>query len=295
MKIDKPDIKSTDVVVSYTQFSMYKTCPRHWYLAYGLNLRKREPNIHLIFGTAIHNTIQEWIGASHTSPVVGYDYESMFKEHYFSEFKVAVDRLGDTFSSPVELMEFYLQGVEILTYLDEVNHPYFSPDKYEFIGYELPIYVPLIGSVKFLAYIDLVFRNIHTGKYEVVDIKTSTSAWGTHQMSDASKLAQVYLYKKFYSKVYNVQMDDIIVEYFIVKRTLKAWDSDRTQSFVPVQDIDLVDSTYEELVEFASSVYNDTDVVHADYLANAGSGFKNCRFCDFADDEVNCPKAKRKC
>ncbi|HCT53773.1 MAG TPA: hypothetical protein DF712_15080, partial [Balneola sp.] len=40
--------------ISWSQFSMYRTCPHRWELNYAKKLRKFIPSIHLIFGTAMH-------------------------------------------------------------------------------------------------------------------------------------------------------------------------------------------------------------------------------------------------
>ena len=53
--------KKFNKYVSYSQYSMYYKCPRSWKLAYIDNLRKKESNIHLVFGTSMHEVIQDWL------------------------------------------------------------------------------------------------------------------------------------------------------------------------------------------------------------------------------------------
>ena len=49
--------------VSYSQFSMWNQCPWRWKLSYIDKICGDEPSIHLIFGTAMHHTIQMYLTA----------------------------------------------------------------------------------------------------------------------------------------------------------------------------------------------------------------------------------------
>ena len=41
---------ATDKVVSFSQYSTYKSCPHKWYLEYVKGHRDTKPNMYLIFG-----------------------------------------------------------------------------------------------------------------------------------------------------------------------------------------------------------------------------------------------------
>ena len=47
--------------VSYSQLSMYQECNYHWYLAYVRGLKSNEKSIHLLFGSSMHSTLQEYL------------------------------------------------------------------------------------------------------------------------------------------------------------------------------------------------------------------------------------------
>jgi len=47
--------------VSYSQFSMWASCPHKWYLTYVENKQPYQASIHTVFGTAFHETIQDYI------------------------------------------------------------------------------------------------------------------------------------------------------------------------------------------------------------------------------------------
>ena len=59
--------------VSYSQFSMYMQCPRKWELEYIHNNRSFEQSIHTIFGTAMHETLQNFPTKQHE--LVGIEIE----------------------------------------------------------------------------------------------------------------------------------------------------------------------------------------------------------------------------
>ena len=47
--------------ISYSQISMYTDCPLRWKLNYVDKLSISESNIHLIFGTAMHEVLQTYL------------------------------------------------------------------------------------------------------------------------------------------------------------------------------------------------------------------------------------------
>ena len=60
--------KKFNKYVSFSQYSMYYKCPRSWKLAYVDNLRKKESNIHLVFGTSMHEVIQDYLEMMYNQP-----------------------------------------------------------------------------------------------------------------------------------------------------------------------------------------------------------------------------------
>ena len=50
-----------DKVVSFSQYSMYKSCPYKWYLQYVKGHKDEKPNMHFVFGTAMHEALQYYL------------------------------------------------------------------------------------------------------------------------------------------------------------------------------------------------------------------------------------------
>ena len=282
-------------MVSYTQFSMYTACPHSWKLAYGLGLRSKEPSIHLIFGTAMHNTIQTWLGIMYNDSEFAaddFDYKSFLLAEMEAEFSSSVESWGSTFSTPDELEEFYNDGVKILDDLIGRNAHVFDSRNMKLYGIEVPVLgtpSALRPTVNFLGFIDVALDGPES--MIIRDIKTSTSGWGSYQRNDTNKLSQLWLYKYYFAEHYKVDMRAISVDYLILNRTGKI----KVDIYIPPQNsrrIKQVVSKLGEFVEFAFSESGTPDV-EKDFPAITGYGNENCRFCEFRDKPDLCPVNKR--
>ena len=226
--------------VSYSQFSLYAKCPQRWKLDYLDNLRVYEQTVHTIFGTAFHNTLQNFLTVMYNESVKAaeaIDVNLYLQEQMYAEYKTAVERNGGVhFSTPKELAEFLQDGVEILKYIKKHRGVYFPSKKHKLIGIEVPLNLQLKGNIGFIGYIDVVIKDERTGRIKVWDVKTSTSGWNKYQKADITKTAQLILYKEFYAKQFGVDVDMVDVEYLIVRRRINE-DAEfvpkRVQTFIP--------------------------------------------------------------
>ena len=86
-------------------------------------------------------------------------------------------------------------------------------------------------------YIDLVIRDTIHNMYKIIDLKTSTNGWNKYQKSDPLKTSQLIIYKEYYAKQYNVSINNIDVEFMILKRRLfesSAFHRKRVQKIVDI-------------------------------------------------------------
>jgi len=94
--------------VSYSQYAVYKQCNYRWYLEYAKGLKVFKPSIHLIFGTAAHETLQNYLQVMFDKSATEAD-----KIHLPTYFKTRLMELYKQnagqghFSTPEELSEFY--------------------------------------------------------------------------------------------------------------------------------------------------------------------------------------------
>ena len=76
--------------ISYSQLSMYNDCPFRWKLNYVDDLRIFESNIHLIFGTAMHEVLQTYLEVMYNDSIKNADLlplEEMLKDKLIAHFK----------------------------------------------------------------------------------------------------------------------------------------------------------------------------------------------------------------
>ena len=86
--------------ISYSQFSMYSQCPKHWELAYAKNLRTFSQSIHTIFGTAMHETMQNYLTVMYEQSAKAadeIDVNAYLKDQMFNLYKEAVEKIGEHF------------------------------------------------------------------------------------------------------------------------------------------------------------------------------------------------------
>lgn len=301
---NKIELPSNSIVISYSQFSKWRSCPKSWKLAYIDKLKISKPSIHAIFGTAMHRCIQSWVEILLTDSVKKseeMDLNTMLSTYMKEEYKKSAESYKAHFSTKEELSEFYLDGVEILKWLQKKRNLYFSTKYTQFVGCEIPILLPpdpKKPNVFLMGFLDIVTRDIQDGIFTIQDIKTSTRGWSKWEKSDETKISQLRLYKKYFSEQYGIPLDKIKIEYLILKRKIdenSEFPQRRIQQFNPADgsvSMNKVSKIFQEFLDdcFLETGYNKD----ATYHPIAGEKFKNCRFCEF-NDERFCPMNERIC
>ena len=304
LKYNSREPKEGERKISYSQFSMYSTCPKQWELAYVKGLRTFSQSIHTLFGTAMHETIQLYLTTMYTDSVKAAEQlglEEILKEKLFTGYKEAYEKMGTHFSNKFELGEFYQDGVAILNYVKKHRKKYFSPKDEELLGIELPIYHPVSdkhGHVFMLGYLDIVIRDTRNDKVRIIDIKTSTNGWNKYQKADKLKASQLVLYKHYIAEQYGLDAEKIDIVYMIVKRKLidgAMFPQKRVQEFKPASGKPTRNKLLKEITGWVESSFTDTGEYNTarEYPAMAGKNYKNCKYCDFAEDDELCPMKNR--
>jgi hypothetical protein len=281
--------------ISYSQFSQFSTCKHQWYLKYVKKLGSSPPSIYTTFGTALHETIQEWLSRVYNRAVkekvevsLAQELLNKMKEVYKKERQV----IGEEFSTSEELQEFWQDGVEILNYLERKRSGYFPIKNTYLVGVEIPILQNLKTNIYFKGFIDLVFYNSVVDKYLLVDIKTSTRGWSKYQKQDETKLSQLILYKEFFSRQFNVDIDKIDIQYFIVKRKVPddpefANMGRRVQEFTPPSGKIKRGKVLSQIEFFVKEAFTEEgEYRNKDYEPSPSK--HTCMFCPFKEDKHLC-------
>ena len=275
--------------ISYSQLSSFATCPRQWYWTYVKNLAPFQPSIHATFGTAMHETIQSWLETLYHDKVktaMDMNLDQLLYDNMIKAYKSQKAQNGhEHFSNQDEMTQFWLDGKHILNFLKKKRGGYFSTKKVHLAGIETLLYHELRPGVKFKGFIDLVFYSEVLDKWTIVDIKTSTSGWRDNAKKDLKKIAQILLYKKFFSEQFNIPIEKIDVEYFIVKRRVPkdaefASMQSRVQSFKPANGKVKVNQAVELMNNFVSeAVSQDGEYIEKEYRTTPSKS--GCMFCAF--------------
>jgi len=280
--------------VSYSQYSIYKQCNHRWYLDYVKKLSPFKPSIHLIFGTAFHETLQNYLQVMFDKSVTEAD-----KIHLSTYFKIKLMELytanshAGHFSTPEELTEFYEDAVAILDFFKSRRSLFFSKKNCKLVGIEIPITGPIvegIENVKMKGFIDLVIYHKDLDKYVIYDIKTSTRGWSEYEKKDQTKINQILLYKKFFSTLRGIPEDKIDVQFFIVRRKVNEnleFVPKRIQEFIPANGTKRVKDAFEDIQNFVKDVFTlEGEYQEKKYPKN----IDKCKFCPYIDKIDLCNK-----
>ena len=285
--------KKFNKYVSFSQYSMYYKCPRSWKLAYIDNLRKKESNIHLVFGTSMHEVIQDYLEMLYNQPHL--DAESVdWKAKLLQTMTTIADDErnlidGKRCMTDDEFDEFIEDGNQMLDYFlqEDVRRKYFSKTRHSLSGIETSIDLEVRKNVGYIGFLDVVLFDKINQKYKIIDLKTSTRGWNKWQKSDESKTHQLLLYKVFYAKEFNVPLDKIEVEFIILKRKHDPddpWGGDRIQRFVPPHGSMSSKEAWTSFNTFLNESFTKSGEYDLEnpFPKTPGKNKKNCRWCEFA-------------
>lgn len=286
--------------ISFSQLSMYLSCPKKWSLQYRDGHKIPSFSINMTFGTSMHETLQNYLHVMYTESGVKADkinieeyFEDRFRENYTKGYK---DNKSIHFSNSEEMREFYNDGLAILDFIKKKRGEYFTIKGWHLVGIEIPIVIApnkTHNNVLFNGFIDLVMYHEGTNKFVIYDIKTSTRGWGDKEKKDQIKQFQILLYKSVFSEQFGVPEENIDVEFFIVKR--KIWEESefpqkRIQQFVPANGKTKVKKAKTALDTFINEVFNlDGSYKSTDFQATPAK--HNCTYCSYKTKKELCDKA----
>ena len=120
--------------ISYSQYAQWSKCPASWKFDKIDKLGKFDGSVSTIFGTAIHEAIQDYLTiyfGKGSIEAEQFDYLSKFKSTFISEFKKETAR--GSIITLEDCKEHIEDGKEILEYVlsRKVRDKHFSRNEYE--------------------------------------------------------------------------------------------------------------------------------------------------------------------
>jgi hypothetical protein len=245
----------------------------------------------------MHEVLQEYLTVMYTNTIKEADnlpLGDMLQDRMKANFiEVTKDSHGVEPCTKDDLVEFYYDGIKIIEFLKKHRASYFGKKNYELLGIEVELNFDLPGNLKFNGFIDVIIRDTRNNRIKIYDIKTSTNGWNKWVKKNKNKTDQLLLYKQFYSKQYDLPLDRIDVEFFIVKRKLYEnvdWPQKRVQQFTPANGTPSINKVVSHFKEFVSDCFTDDGEYQNDHIYRKEPSTKNCRWCEFKDKPELCDR-----
>jgi len=282
-------------LVSYSQYSMWATCPHRWAMKYIENKEPYQASIHTVFGTAFHETLQEYLKVMYNESGSASDkmnleelFQERFREVYSKEYKSA----GAHFSSPTEMRDFFDDARAMLTWIQKRRNKIFTIRNVRLLGIEIPLLLKLSNNLYYKAFVDFAVYDLDLKKVTIYDIKTSTRGWSDAEKRDDKKTAQILLYKEYFARQYGFDVEQIEVEFFIVKRKIyeqAEYPIPRIQSFRPASGKAKRRNAVDSFQDFIKDCFDESGKPQIkSYLKNVGES--SCKWCPYKDDASLCDK-----
>jgi hypothetical protein len=215
-------------------------------------------------------------------------FQERFREVYSKEYKSA----GNHFSNASEMRDFFDDAIAMLTWIQKRRNKIFTTRNMRLLGIELPLILKLSNNLYYKAFVDFALYDMDLNKVYIYDIKTSTRGWSDSEKRDDKKIAQVLLYKEYFARQYGFDVDQIEVEFFIVKRKIyeKAeYPIPRVQSFKPASGKTKRKQAVDSFQEFIKDCFDESGKPQIKpYIKNIGES--SCKYCPYKDSLEFCDK-----
>ena len=279
--------------VSYSQYGMYSTCQEQYKLNYIDKLGTSSANIHTIFGSAMHETIQHFLDVMYNvtkKQALQLDLETMLYNQMVEHFKKESEKMDEGMypCKKEELGEFFQDGKLILSYFTKKLDKLYTKSGFELVAIEQVLNAKIKEGVNFVGFIDVLLKDKTTQEYVIIDLKTSTRGWNKYQKANKIKTSQMLLYKKFYSEKYDIPLDKIKVEYQILKRKINEnyeFPIPRISKFVPANGKPSINKVVTRLDNFITECFNSDGEYNTEHIYRKEASKKNCKFCEFNQTE----------
>ena len=295
----QPEIdRTTQKHVSFSQMNVYRGCNYRWKLEYKDGLRKFTSSSHTTFGTAMHEALQNYLDVLYNESekkADDLDLPTMFKDCFIAEYEKQVEANdGEHYMTRSDFEEFYQDGLDIIESFKSERHNHFFKDKIHLVGCEVPLTITpdeTRPDIFYIGYLDIVLYNENSGRFKIIDIKTSTNGWWKWAKEDESKQFQLLLYKRFFSKQYDVIENDIDIEFFILKRKLakkSKYPQHRIQLFEPSSGLMRTDAAHKAMTDFIDECFEINGSYKDSREYEKTPSKSSCMFCPYKADDKLC-------
>lgn len=278
--------------VSFSQFSLWNECQWKFKLQYIDGNYIFKPNIHLLFGSAIHRVLQKYLTESYNTTdkkANQININKLLNSEMVSEFNRYISEGYSDFVDKDSMVESFIDGVEILKFFKKNKSLYFPKRNFRLIGIEVPINYSIKDDLYFIGYIDVIIKDIKNNTIIIYDFKKSKNGWKKDkELKDEIKKSQLQLYKYFYSKQNNIPIDNIKIQFLILKQKVfenpMGYKVSRIQRVEPPSSGITLNKVINRFNNFIDTVFIEGEYnKDIKYNKNPSSNCKYCQFYDICD------------
>lgn len=275
--------------ISFSQFSLFSQCPLSWYRQYVEKIKFDSKGMDMLFGTAFHETLQEYLSIYFNQTIVAanaFDCDKFLNDAMLAEFK-KMSKDGDTsFTDKDTMRSYFIDGVEILKFVKKNIRNYFDKSKYDLFGIEVPILVPVSegSKIAIVGFLDIVLKEKESNRYLIIDIKTSYMGWKKNKKEDTLTKGQLLLYKKYFAIQQGISEKEVDIKFFVVKRKIfvneaAEFTPGRVQQIAPASGAPTMKKFFETFQKFIY-IFNEDGKVKDGLVFNKAATKKACTYCN---------------
>jgi len=258
--------------ISFSEFNLFNQCGHKHLVEKHLKLTEPVMTVHLFFGNAVHAALEKTL-----KETMGLKRRIDFFKRTFT--KDMLDYMKGEPGFQKELNDFLKQGEDLLRILSVEN----ILKKYRIVSVEEPIFEHVYGDFYFKGFIDLVVQDRESGRYVIIDWKTSSQKWSLKKkLSNDIFLCQMRFYKYFWARKNDIELDDIDCEYIVLNRLKNKKNPE--SGCGGVQNVE-IKSTKDEVRESLEKLAKTIESIHIikrfPKIKHVGNEFMGCMFCKF--------------
>lgn len=206
--------------VSYSSWMSFKNgCQWRWKLDVCDNLRSNNYSIHMDFGTSIHGAIEHY--RTRNDPISIEDATDWFEISMRQLFEQNFSNYRKREQETVDIEWFVNAGKRIIKDLNSCIELRDAQVVYNEHKLQLPIDRTDGLEINFKGFIDMVIKS-KDGRGNpvlyIVDFKSCSWGWDGDKRRDRDMHAQLFLYKHFLSKKFNIDPKQIRCAFVLLKK-----------------------------------------------------------------------------
>lgn len=204
--------------VSFSEVGLFRECQWRWKLDYLESKRSKNYGIHLDFGTSIHAAIERYKTRKKPRPL---EYcVKLFRRYFYLLWKHQHEKYEER-DRKQDPNDFLDAGERILRQMHECADFWQT----EVVYNEHPLSIQISRAddleIKFKGFIDMVVRSKDKRGNTilwVLDFKSCSWGWGRDKREDKHLHMQLFLYKHFLCKKFNIDPTQVRTAFVLLKK-----------------------------------------------------------------------------